>query len=359
MRNLFKKHRKATPEAAPQLTRWDRVAYARPGNTFGQLSYQVYDEMLKDSMVQTVLTLKKLAIQASGFEIRPFDSSAESKKRSDFIIEAFARMEGSPVEVIGNATDSFAKGWSIQEMVFENSKDHIWLKSVRPKNPAMFGLKVDNFGNISSLTLQVPGELELSLPREKFVIHIHRRSYSQPKGQSDLDASYKHWQAKQSLLAAWKLQLEKFAMPTVLGSYERGLPPEEQVTILQALQDIQNKTAVVYPQEIEVSLLGGQKEPSTAFQEAIEFHNREIARAVLGQTLTTDEGRRVGSLALGKVHLQILLLQVNSLRREFAETVMSEQLIRPLVEINFGPGYLPKFEFKESGTGVFTSGDLK
>lgn len=358
MRLFTKKPKNPTRETAPQLTLWDRSAFAQPGSRFGQLGYETYDEMMKDSMVQTVLTLKKLAILAAEHDIVPADSSPEARKRADFAQEAFARMEGSALEIVGQATDAFGKGWSVQELVFEHSGGRYWLQAVRPKDPSLFGLKVDPFGKLEGLTLRVPGQSEIALPREKFVVYMHRRTYAQPKGRSDLDAAYRHWVAKQSLLNAWKMHLEKFAMPTVLGKYQRGLSADEQNRILSALQDIQNNTAVVYPSEIEVSLLGGHKEPSTGFQEAIEFHNREIARAVLGQTLTTDEGRRVGSLALGKVHLQILLLQVNSLRREMAESVMTEQVVRPLVELNFGPGHIPRFVFKESGVGAFTSGEL-
>ena len=51
-------------ERAPQLTIWDRAAFAQPGNRLGLLSYETYDEMLKDSMVQTVLTVKRLAVVA-------------------------------------------------------------------------------------------------------------------------------------------------------------------------------------------------------------------------------------------------------------------------------------------------------
>ena len=67
----------------------------------------------------------------------------------------------------------------------------------------------------------------------------------------------------------------------------------------------------------------------------------------------------MGSLALGKVHLQILLLQVNAVRRELAESVMTEQLVRPLVEANFGPGDVPRFVLNESGVDAFASGELK
>ena len=288
--NIFNRKRtKKTSEQAKQLTRWERAAFAIPGARLGQLSYETYDEMLKDSMVQTVLTLKRLAVLAAPFEIVPAGSSSRAAALAEFVKKDFEQMEGSPLDIVGQATDAFAKGWAVQELVFAPRNGQVHLEAVRSKDPSMFGVKVDGFGKIVGLTLRVPGEDEKELPREKFVIYMHRRTYAQPKGKSDLDAGHRHWQAKNALLSAWRLHLEKFAMPTVLGKYERGLPPDEQTAILGALQDIQNNTAVVYPSEIEVSLLGGHKEPSSGFQEAIEFHNREIARAVLGQTLTTDE----------------------------------------------------------------------
>jgi phage gp29-like protein len=66
----------------------------------------------------------------------------------------------------------------------------------------------------------------------------------------------------------------------------------------------------------------------------------------------------VGSLALGKVHLQVLLLQISALRRELADTVMTEQIIRPLIELNFGPGPIPRFEFEETRLEAFATGRL-
>jgi phage gp29-like protein len=173
-----------------------------------------------------------------------------------------------------------------------------------------------------------------------------------------LEAAHVHWRAKSNLLEAWRIHLERYASPTVLGRYQRGLSPDEQASMLAKLEDVSRHSAIVFPQEIEIGTLGGDRGPSLGFQEAIEFHNREIARSILGQTLTTDEGRRVGSLALGKVHLQVLLLQISALRRELADTVMTEQIIRPLIELNFGPGPIPRFEFEETRLEAFATGRL-
>jgi phage gp29-like protein len=119
---------------------------------------------------------------------------------------------------------------------------------------------------------------------------------------------------------------------------------------------LKDNQAMVYPEEIEIDTLVGQRETVGGFLDAIEFHTREIARTILGQTLTTDEGRRVGSLALGKIHLQVLLLQVQAIRNQLADEVMTEQVIRPLIEFNFGPGNVPKFVFEAPELAAFQSG---
>jgi len=330
---------------------------AIPGS--GQsLDPTIVGQMMNDAMVQTALTVKRLAVVAAPWRIEPGSESPEAAARASFVRDAFEQMEGSPAGILTHALDCFAHGWSIQELVYRFEAGRIWLQQVKPKDPHWFGQEFDAFGDLTGLILRLPGESEVRLPADRFVVLRNRPAPGDRVGQSDLAAALPHWQAKRQLLSAWKLHLEKFAMPTVLGRYQRGLPPDEQSAMLRALQDLQNNTAIVFPNEIEIDTLGGQREPSTGFVEAIEFHNREIARAILGQTLTTDEGRRVGSLALGKVHLQVLLLQVNAIRREIADTVMTEQVIRPLVELNFGPGPIPHFEFETASLDVFASGRL-
>lgn len=355
---MFFKFKRKLPrrEVAPTLTLPERQSLAQPGATHG-LPLGTYDQMQTDSMVQTALTVKKLGVLAAPWEIVA-GSDAESQRRARFVREAFDRMEGSPLTILHQAMDAFAKGWSLQELVYRWSDGQLWLQAVRPKDPSYYGIEVDPFGRIQELRLRLPGESERTLPREKFVLFSHQGGYGNPKGRSDLDAAHRHWQAKQALLAAWRLHLERFAMPTVLAKIARGLPVEDQSALLNSLDNLHRITALLVPDEIDIDTLGGQKEPSTGFMEALEFHNREIARAILGQTLTTDEGRRVGSLAMGKVHLQVMLLQLEAIRRTLADQVMTEQVIRPLVELNFGPGPVPRFEFEGSPARSFVTGEV-
>ena len=85
MRLFNKKKTNNTTEQAPQLTIWDRATFAQPGTRFGQLGYETYDEMLKDSMVQTVFTLKKLAIMAATYQIEPASNTDSAKQKAEFV----------------------------------------------------------------------------------------------------------------------------------------------------------------------------------------------------------------------------------------------------------------------------------
>ncbi|MFQ3669537.1 MAG: DUF935 family protein [Fimbriimonadaceae bacterium] len=349
---------KTAPETVRQLTASERRFLDLPGIPPAGLPYAVYDQMQSDGMVQTALSVKRQGVLAAPYRIRPADDSPSARERATFAERALERIEGSVADVLGHALDAFAKGWSVQELVWDSDGRETWLAAVRPKDPSFFGLRVDSFGQIRSLVLHLPGEAPQTIPRSKFAIYRNRSGYRHPKGRSDLDAAHPHWQAKQALLAAWKFHLERFASPTVLGRFQRGLPPQDQEAILGALRDLNRHTAILFPEELTLGTMGGEREASTGFLEAIEFHNREIARAILGQTLATDEGRRVGSLALGKVHLQVLMLQIEAIRRDLAETLMTEQILRPLVEMNFGRGQLPKFEFEAGARSVFATGLL-
>lgn len=343
--------RKPRAEAAAQTTIWQRRAAAEPGAP-GPIPYPTYDEMERDAMVQTALTVKRLGVLAAKWTILPSGEPARDRLANDLL----ARMGGDPVSVLQGAMDAFAKGWSVQEMVLEEVDGGVWLRAVRPKDPQDFGVELDEFGAMTGLVLKVPGETERRLPLGKFIVYRHRPGYGRPKGMSDLDAAYPHWQAKRRLLEAWRAHLARFASPTLLGRYGPSVPATQQEALLSALNGLPDHAALTVPTDIEVGTLGVGSDASTGFMDAIAFHNREIARAILGQTLTTDEGARVGSLALGRVHLQVMLLQLQALRRELAEAVMTEGLLRPLIELNLGPGPTPRFTFVESPVPAFTEG---
>lgn len=357
----FKRRRPKLGEAAPALARSlanSRLALSPPSDP----SLAIYDEMLRDPLVKSAITVKKLGALAVPWQLVPSDSSETAKRNARFIEHVFEELDGDATTVLFDSMDALAKGYSVLEKVYAISERKfegtIRLRSLKPKDPALFSFDVDEFLNVRELSLRVPGEKEVRLPKGKFVVFTYGAKYGDPFGEPDLRAAYRHWLVKRELIRQWSAHLEKFASPTVLGKFKRGLPEDAQSALLDALDKLQRQSAVVYPDDVEVSLLEASRIAPSGYVEALDFHNREIARAILGQTLTTEDSQRVGSLALGKVHLQVLIMQLAGLRKHLAEKVMNEQIIRPLVDLNFGPGAYPRFVFEEPDLDVFRTGKV-
>src|SRR5687767_14626953 len=89
--NFNKKKKRAQRELAPQLTVWQRRALEYAGVPPAGLPYATYDEMEKDSMVQTCLGVKKQGVLASEWRV-----VGETAKRRDGEAASGARPDSAP-----------------------------------------------------------------------------------------------------------------------------------------------------------------------------------------------------------------------------------------------------------------------
>jgi phage gp29-like protein len=238
------------------------------------------------------------------------------------------------------------KGFSISEInykIIEEGpyKGMIGLDSIKSKDPADITFESDEYLNMTGLYQGI--DRKNKLPPEKFLIYKYQSRYESPYGMSDLRAAHRHWWSKEMILRFYNIYLEKYGSPTVKGAYTRGTPKNQQEDLLKVLDKIQQETAIVLPDDIKVELLEAQRGGESGYLQAIEYHDRQIAKSILGQTLTTDEGMRYGSFALAKVHLDVLRMTLEKVKRDLEETVIQEQLLRRLTDYNFTEGRCPIF----------------
>ena len=355
-----------------------RLAAYSPDDLVSRKGFAVYDEMQNDAQVRSCLNTKKFAVLSKGWSVRPASDSPEDVRIARLVEFCLNDMKGSVADMLFKVLDAVAKGFSVCEINYRRIEGGpfdgmIGLASVKSKDPAEFGFEMDEFLNVRGLTYHGAGAgVQLRpqhcgepqhlggsqhnrdvgagvalqprlLPAEKFIVYTHMPVYELPHGQSDLRAAYKHWWSKEVILKFWNLYLEKFGMPTAKGTYRRGVSKDQQDELLRVLDKIQQETALVVPEDVTIELLEAQRSGDAGYVAAIEFHNKQIAKAILGQTLTSDEGSRVGSLALARVHMDVLRFYLERLKRDLEETVMREQLVRRLVEFNFGRAECPRF----------------
>lgn len=342
-----------------------------PDNLIGKRGYSIYDQMQRDAQVQACLTIKKLAVLSRGWEVHPASSDSKDIEVADFVRFALEDMRGSILDVLFNVLDALAKGFSVLEMNYcalnkQPYQGRIGLASIKAKDPSTFAFDTDEFLNVRGLkrTAGIPvdrlivdrgsqehdqrsnhqrsNDLSL-LPPHKFVVYSYMPRYESLYGTSDLRAAYKHYWSKDILTRFMNLYLEKYGSPTAKGSYKRGTPKQSQEELLRVLDKIQQETAIVIPEDVQVELLEATRGGEAGYLQAIEFHDKQISRAILCQTLMTDEGSRVGSFALAKVHLDVLKMCLRKLKRDLEESVMQEQVIKRLVDYNYTVSAYPTF----------------
>ena len=313
---------------------------ARPddGGLLGGSS--TYKRMLLDPQVKACLSTKKFAALSQHWEIHAASESPEDIQIAGFVRSVLANMRSSVLDTLYDVLDALAFGVSIVEINYAlietgPNAGKVGLASLRSKDPSRFVFETDAFATVTALR-GVNGE---AYPPDKFLRYAWLPQYESPLGQSDLQAAYKPWFVKQQLLKWWAKYLEKFGLPTVMGTYDpnKGYGPDQQRELLAIVAQVHNESAVVLPSDMHLGLLETARAQSAGFAEAIEYLDRAIAKSILGQTLTTDSASNGSSYALGSVHQDILGFYVAKLKRDLEETVIGTQLLAPLVAYNFGP----------------------
>jgi len=314
-------------------------AFANPDDLVGRRGLEDYSAMQKDGQVKSCLAIKKGSLLSRGWEVKAVkEDGARGKEVAEFCDWALHAVTGSILTVLWNVTDALAKGYSLQNVVWQTVQTGRWAGKWQPlylksKDPADWSFDVDEYRNVVGVRYEPTNDV---FPADRFVIYSYQPEYSNPYGTSDLRACYRNWWSKDLLTRFWNLYLEKYGAPTTKGTYRRGTPKAAQTEFLSILEKIQVRSAIVIPEDMSAELLETIRQGDVGYRIAVDHHNCEIAKAILNTNLITDSGGQVGSFAMAKVHLDVLRMCLKGLKLDLEETVMKEQVLRPLVRFNYG-----------------------
>jgi len=319
---------------------------------------KIYRDMMNDVEVSSALNSKRNAVIASSFQVIPASNEPDDRERAEFIEWNFAAMSGSVEDLIWNVLSSCQFGYSVIEKLYDISdwtskatgarhKGLYVLSGYKPKNPEDYAFKTDIYGMLDEFLLrpfyQIMG---VPVPIEKFIVHIYNPQFGWPHGYSDLRAVYKHWWSKDFLIKWWNIYCETFGMPTRVARYPKntyapnaGTDLASQKLLGEILENIQNATAITLPDDIKLDFIQVANGGWAAFDHAIQYHDRAIKMGIQGQVLTSGQGGSGSggaSYALAKEHGETKEDIVEALRIQMCDAVLFEQIIKPLIQLNFG-----------------------
>lgn len=311
-------------------------------------NYDIYDEARADDQISAVLTLKKLLILDSEWSVDVEGGSESTQEEVKEFFE-FNLKEGLP-EVferkLFEILVAMDYGFSMTERIFGMDGGKIFLKDLKTRAPHGFEFDQDKHGNITEIR-QDGAEGLFPVDPVKFIHYIHNGEFQNPYGQSEINLGvYTAWWSKGAIRKFWNIYLERFGMPTVMGSYPQAMVQHKDI-LKKILKNIQAKTSIVKPDEFIVELLqqtgkGGE----TDFQKAINHYNMTIARKMLVPDLVGFGGDEIsgGSYALGKEHFGIFYTVIEQERRRL-EAQINKSIIKPLTFWNWGNSVTAKFNF--------------
>ena len=341
-----------------EMAAWDAVLKQafrtppyNPDDLLSSKGWDIYERMMNDAMVRAAINTKRYALLAKPWQVLPKVESgaksptAEAMAARDFVEESLREIRGANGatrdfrQVLFEMMSAFYRGFSITELVWRIETAGRWagkyrLGSMKTKPPKQIGFEVDDYLNVQAITSWTPVAGTVRVPREKCVLYVHQAHDELPYGDSDLRPVYKHWWSKDLLSQFWNLTLEKFGAPAVWAQAPPATSDGRQSEILTSLEEIRQASAVVFPHDVEPKLLQANPASADVYLNAVDWHNQQIAQGILLQTLTSGEGRRVGSLSLGKVHFDVLLYVLENAKAD-VEAAVNTQVIQPLLAYNF------------------------
>jgi len=298
----------------------------------------------KDGHLQSILSTSEEAISGLDWElVLPEKPKLKEKKLAEWM-DAQLRLTPSFRRLLAHQAGAVYYGYAVTEIEWMNAGGRLAPRCFRPISPRRFA-----FDMTSSVLCWWDAIGTMANPVDFYAAYPDRFIVSQPRVNGDVPcreglvrvlvwaALFRNWG-----LSDWLKLAEIAWKPWRTGTYEKTTSDDSEAQDLLAILEIMSSTGVaVVPKTATIDVQwpksGGGS--TSNHHELLSMLASEMSKAVLGQTLTTEQ-TRVGSQALGNVHNEVR----KDLRDARAAAVASDidrDIIGPMARLNAGDGTRP------------------
>lgn len=330
-------------------------------------SARTFAKMLReDTQVKSVARAVTLPIRRAGWRLDPngCDEEVVSHVAQDLRLQVVGESPNSPIaprqgrisfeKHLEDALKSLFYGYMFFEQVYEpgdDGREH--LVKLAPRWP----------GTVEKINVAADGGLEsieqrgvsgagwsrdqVAIPVDRLVAYVYDDEGNHWTGQSVLRPAYKNWRLKDELLRKEITTLDRNGMGVPV--YEGSDVADDPKADLEYGQDlVENLRSGEYagaaiPARAKLSLMGVSGQLVSPRQ-AIEYHDSQIAKAVLAHFLNL-EGKG-GSYALAETQSDLFVQSLQTIA-EWVADVFTQHVIEDLVHVAFPEydGMCPRLVF--------------
>jgi phage gp29-like protein len=257
-------------------------------------------------------------------------SDAEIDQAKAQLVRNFLKRDTVEAELF-DILDAVGKGPSFTEIVW-NTKTSPWLPAaLHWRDPRWF-----DFDRVDGKTPLLRGAgMPQPLPPSKFIFHVHSAKSGLPiRGGLARPVAWAYL-FQTFALKDWVAFAEVYGFPIRVGKYDAGATEDQIRTLMRAVANVSQDAAAVFPSSMQMEFIASNSTGSAdLYQKLCEYLDKQVSKAVLGQTATTDsEGGGLGGS--GKEHNDVRGDIERADAKALAAT-LNRDLVKPIIDFNFG-----------------------
>ncbi|WP_457571297.1 DUF935 domain-containing protein [Desulfovulcanus sp.] len=304
---------------------------------------ELFDDLEeKDTHIFAEMGKRRRAVCSLTWQIHPYDDSARADEIAGFVEGNLLKLLDRPsnLDEIGTMsglffalTDGIGRSLSCVELIWDISESQYYIKSIKHRPLAWFMFHPEREGELRLVDGSGFGQ---ELIPGKWIVHFHPAKSGSPYRAALYRILAWLYLFRNYDLKAWVQFLETFGIPLRIGKYPPGSTEKEQDILLEAVTNIATDAAVIIPDGMAIDVLNVVRSAAgNPHKTLMDWSEKEISKAILGATLTsTVDGK--GSYAAANVHNEVRL-DILEADTELIAGSINQHLIRPLVQLNFGP----------------------
>lgn len=297
----------------------------------------------------SVLRTRKLAVSGIVPQVTAADKKDPKAKKIAEGVEALVE-EPEFGDLVADLLDSLGKGYSACEIIWDRSGNEWMPVEYKHRDPRFFRFDILDREKLKLLdsTDNLTG---IDLPAYKFIVH-----YPKLKNGLKISSGLARLAAVSYMCKAYTLKdmmrfIEVFGMPLRIGKYKSGATKGDINTLRRAVVNLGYDAAAVIPDSMAVEFVetsSGGASNSNPFMDIANWFDSQMSKAVIGQTMTTDNG---SSRSQAEVHNEVRM-DIKADDAKKLSTTINKQLIEPWVILNYGvQKKYPKVYFPVEDTG--------
>ena len=284
----------------------------------------------KDLHYLSVLGTRKRAVAQLEITVEAASEDAGDQKNADMVNE-FLRRDTLEAELF-DILDAIGKGFSLTEIIWDLSGREWWPLRLEWRDPRWF--EFDRVDGVTPLLRTESGPEPLA--PFKFICHHHKAKAGLPIRGGLARAAAWSYLFKNYDIKDWVAFAEVYGQPIRVGKYHNAADEAEKSVLLRAVSTIGTDAAAIIPESMQIEFVEAKSASNNAevFEKLANYLDRQVSKAVLGQTATTDA--IAGGHAVGRTHDEVREDIERADARQLAATI-NRDIIRPFIDLNRGP----------------------